>query len=102
VKQIGKFSRLFVSSHTIDDKEKLVASYTSNETDKKLLSTIFNGNGVTNNELSNKLNMNKSLISWHLKKLLDASIIEFRQDGRYKTYHICSNARDIVVKYVNG
>ncbi len=102
LKKVGKFVRLFVSSSGICDKEKLVASYTSNDKDRLFLSTIFNSAGMTNKELSWKFNMNRSTTYWYLKKFIDANIVELRQEGRLKKYYICPDVRHIMVKYVNG
>ncbi|MDI6896699.1 winged helix-turn-helix domain-containing protein [Methanocella conradii] len=97
---MGKFIPLFASSKGISDKEKLIASYTSNEKYNRLLSTIFDNAGMTNMELSRKFKMNKSSTYWYLKKLIDANIIECRWDSRYKKYYMCPDVRHIIVKYL--
>lgn len=99
LKRMGKFVRLFVSSHAIGQKEKLIASYISNEMDRKLLYALLKGRGVTNQELSKKFHMKKSSTYRYLKKYVENHIIEFKIECRNKKYYLDQETENILMKY---
>ncbi|MDI6898023.1 winged helix-turn-helix transcriptional regulator [Methanocella conradii] len=69
-KSVGKSLRVFISSRPLSDKEKTVAAYAHNETDRTILYLMFESEGLTSQYISGKLNISKSAVYKHLKKYL--------------------------------
>ncbi len=101
LKRMGKSVRFFTSSHAISDKEKLIASYVSNKTDRNLLYTLLKRRSATNQELSTEFQMKKSSTYRYLKKYIENHIVEFKIEGRYKKYYLESEYETLLKKYVD-
>jgi predicted transcriptional regulator len=88
LRKMGKYSRLFNRSHAYSDLAKTVLSHTRNETSKGILCAILAEPGVTNRELSEKFNLDKSSIHWHIERFIGDNMVGFKRDGRYKKYFL--------------
>ncbi|WP_421909176.1 winged helix-turn-helix transcriptional regulator [Methanolacinia petrolearia] len=84
----GKFIRIFENSGIFDEQQKVLASHLRNETGRKLLLSIMENPGITNMDLAEKHDMNKSTIHWHLKKFQKSGIVQSSPEGRYKKYSL--------------
>jgi len=88
LKRMGKYTRIFNTSHANSDLEKTLCSYTKNETSKNLLCAIMEEPGVTNQRLSERFSIDKSSVHWHMERFLNDNLIKYEQDGRYKKYFL--------------
>jgi predicted transcriptional regulator len=88
LKRMGKFTRIFNSSRANSELEKVVLSYSKNDTSKSLLCAIMEEPGVTNQKLSERFRLDKSSIHWHMERFLNDNLVRFEQDGRYKKYFL--------------
>jgi predicted transcriptional regulator len=61
-----------------------------NETRKKMIDIITKNPGITGQELSSDLNIDKSTVHWHIKELHTDEFINFEKDGRAKRYYLQS------------
>jgi predicted transcriptional regulator len=95
----GKFARVFRKTASKADLETLITIYIKNESSKRILFTIMDNPGISNKELSDMFEMAKSTTHEYLKKMSDDSILEFRQDGKYRRCYIRQDARIILLRY---
>ena len=84
----GKSKRLYQNSKTYDEYEKIIISCLRNETGKKLLVSILENPGITNQALSERFDLSKSTIHWYLENFCRLDIITPVTDGKYKKWFI--------------
>ena len=99
--RMGKYSRIFRNSHTYNDFEKTVLAHLQNQTGRSVLLLVLEHPGITNQELAERLGVEKSAIHWHVDKFLLDGLISYRRDGKFKRYFIGDNSRLIVEKYTD-
>ena len=96
LKRMGKYTRIFNSSRANTELEKMVFSYTKNETSKNLLCAIMEEPGVTNQRLSERFSLDKSSVHWHMERFLHDNLVKYEQDGRYKKYFLEPNVMKLL------
>jgi predicted transcriptional regulator len=80
----GKFIRLFQNSGVFDEDEKVIVSYLRNETSRMLLLSIMECPGITNQDLAENFNLDKSTIHYHLEKFRNSGTILYVTEGKYR------------------
>ena len=80
----GKFIRLFQNSGVFDKDEQVIVSYLRNETSRMLLLNIMEHPGITNQDLAENFNLDKSTIHYHLEKFRNSGIILYVTEGKYR------------------
>jgi predicted transcriptional regulator len=96
----GKVSQLYHNKLAPMDKESVIASYLRKEDkSQSILFTIMDNPGVTNKDLSERFEMDKSTITDYMKKFMDDGLVEFRQDGKFKRCYLLQDARMIILRY---
>ncbi|MCK4269100.1 MAG: winged helix-turn-helix transcriptional regulator [Methanogenium sp.] len=80
----GKFTRLFKNSGVFDKDEKVIASYLRNKTSRMLLLSILENPGITNQDLAEIFNLDKSTIHWYLNKFQNSNTILYVTEGKFK------------------
>lgn len=98
--RIGKFSRLFQNSGTFRANEQVIAVHLKNETRRMLLWTIFKKPGITNQELANKFDLNKSTVHWHIQQFIKDNIIVSEQRGKYRRYSLNADIEVILLRFM--
>jgi len=98
IRKIGKYTRIFVNSHTYDDREKLIASHLRSDSSRQILGALMESPGISNQRISERLGMEKSLVYRYMQKLLDDGIITFEWEGKNKLYYVDQNAKEPIVK----
>lgn len=101
IKKMGKFSRLFHNSSIFKDFDKVIASHLRNDMNKLLLWTILEKPGVTNQELSEKFQMDKSTIHWYIQKFYNDEIIIFETKGKYKKCFVNPAIETILLRFMS-
>ena len=99
--RMGKYSRIFRNSNTYSDFEKTVIAHLQNQTSRSVLLMVLEEPGITNLEMAERLDIEKSAINWHINKFLHDGLISYRRDGKFKRYFIGDNSRLIVEKYTD-
>jgi predicted transcriptional regulator len=99
--RMGKYSRVFRNSHTYSDYEKTIIAHLQNQTARSVLLLILEHPGITNQEMTERLGIEKSAVHWHVDKFMRDGLIGFRRDGKYKRYYIGDNSRIILEKFQN-
>jgi predicted transcriptional regulator len=98
--KMGKFSRLFQNSGTLNDNEQEVASHVKNGTSRLLLWAILENPGVTNQELVEKFHFAKSTIHWYTQQFRKDNIVVFEQEGKYKRYFINTDVEMTLLRFM--
>jgi predicted transcriptional regulator len=98
LEKIGKYSRIFVNSHTYDDREKRIASHLHSDSSRLIISALMEAPGISNQMLSEKLGMEKSLVYRYMQKLLEDGIVTFEWEGKNKLYYIDTTAKEALIK----
>ena len=80
----GKFIRLFQNSGVFDKDEQAIVSYLRNETSRMLLLSIMEHPGITNQDLVENFNLDKSTIHYYLGKFRNSGVILYVTEGKYK------------------
>ncbi len=100
LKKIGKFLRLFQNSGAFTDNEQVIASHLKDETRRLLLCAILKNPGITNQELANKLDLDKSTVHWHVQQLIKDNIITSEQESKYRKYTINADTEVILLRFM--
>jgi predicted transcriptional regulator len=98
LRKIGKFMRLYRNSSTYDEREKIVASHLRNKTSKAVVEALMEHPGATNQEISELIEVEKSLIYRYLRQLIQDQIVVVEDDGKHKRYSIAEAAKPALIK----
>jgi DNA-binding MarR family transcriptional regulator len=83
----GRIKCIFHATYPKTEDQKLLDMHKRNETRKKMIDIITKKPGITGQELSSDLNIDKSTVHWHIKELQADELIDFEKDGRFKRYY---------------
>ncbi|WP_440948941.1 winged helix-turn-helix transcriptional regulator [Methanosarcina sp. T3] len=84
----GKFTRAFQNSHVLTNNDKTMIAHLKGDTRKQILLNILENPEITNQEISEKLSLNKSTTYWHIEKLREDNIVFSKADGKFTKYLI--------------
>lgn len=84
----GKFTRAFQNSNAFTKNDKIIISHLKGNTRKQILLNILENPEITNQEISEKLNLDKSTAHWHIKKLKEDTIIFSKVEGKFTKYFV--------------
>jgi len=98
-RRMGKFSRLFRNSGSFSNDEQKVIAHLQNQNSRSILMTILEQPGITNQELAERLGIEKSAIHWHMEKFIGDGLIRFVSDGKFKRYFVIDNASIMLQKH---
>ena len=65
------------------------------ETPRKILLILTQKPGVFHHELAGFVKLSPPTVSWHMRKLIDAGLVESRREGRNTRYFIVGSAEDV-------
>jgi predicted transcriptional regulator len=97
--RMGKYSRIFRNSNTYSDFEKTVIAHLQNPMGRSVLLLVLEQPGITNQELAERLCIEKGAVHWHIDKFLRDGLISYRREGKFKRYFLGDNSRLILEKY---
>ena len=101
-RKMGKFSRLFRNSRTYSDEEQKVIAHLQNQRSRSILLLVLDEPGITNQELTERLGIEKSAIHWHMEKFIGDGLISYIPDGKFKRYFIMGNAVIMLQKHTEA
>lgn len=84
----GKFTRAFQNSNVFTNNDKIIISHLKGSTRKQILLNILENPEITNQEISEKLNLDKSTTHWHIQKLREDEIIFSEIEGKFTKYFV--------------
>ncbi len=96
MERIGKYSMLFLKKYKRERKARKVLVHLNIATRRKMVNAIMESSGVTNVELAQRLNLDKSTIHWHIDKLIRDGIVVFEKEGIYKKYYLTIDAEELL------
>lgn len=70
------------------DHEKEIIKFLTQETPREIIMFIIENGSPTQTEIVNKIRITPSSINWHLKRILQANLIEEIKDGKFKRYSL--------------
>lgn len=83
----GKIKGIFHASRSRSTEQNLLCLHLKSDARKTVLDAVVREPGVTRQELSYRLELNKSTIHWHISELLDDEIVHIEKDGRSHRYY---------------
>jgi predicted transcriptional regulator len=98
LQKIGKYTRIFVNSHTYDEREKLIAAHLHSDNSCRIIGALMDAPGISNQRLAEKLGMEKSLVFRHVQRLMDDGIVTFEMEGKSRLYFISQDAKDPLIR----
>lgn len=84
-KKNGKLSYLFANGGTQLERKQLYG-YIMNPSKREILDTILNTPGISNKEIAERLQIDRSTVYWHLQPLLEEEMLVSQWDGRSMNY----------------
>lgn len=88
LQKMGKFTRLYKNSLSIDQRDRVITSHLRNNMSKNIIKAIIDEPGITNKGLSELFGLDKSTTHWYLQKFLTDGIVAAEADGKYKKYYV--------------
>lgn len=85
----------------INDEEKRVLELVRQKSIRHILLFILDNNNCNHEHLVKNLDISPSTISWHLKKLIDAKVVNKEVEGRKSFYSINNPeiVKNVLIKY---
>ncbi len=87
VREDGRYSRYFVTEQT-SRQEKDVLSTLRQETSRRIVTKLLLEPGLSHGEIHEAFDVSASTLSFHLKRLVDADVLEKEKDGRRNLYSV--------------
>jgi predicted transcriptional regulator len=98
-RRMGKFSRLFRNSGTFGDDEQKIIAHLQNRNSRAILLLVLTQPGITNQEMTERLGIEKSAVHWHLEKFIGDGLVQFSYEGKYKRFFIHDTVIGTLEKY---
>lgn len=98
----GKFTRVFQNNSVFTNNDKIIVAHLKGDTRKQILLNILEKPEITNKELSEKLNLDKSTIYWHIKKLKEDNLIFLEAEGKSKKYFVSPGVEQELLKWLKA
>lgn len=95
-----KFTRAFQNSYVLTNNDKTMIAHLKGGTRKQILLNILENPGITNQNLSEKLSLDKSTTHWHIKRLQEDDIIFFEAEGKFTKYTINPAVESDLLKWL--
>jgi predicted transcriptional regulator len=83
-----KFTLLFENSDNYTGIEQKIAFAMRNSTRKSILTSIVQNPGITNQEITETFDIDKSTVHWHISDMYNEGLIDFDNDGKFKRYFL--------------
>lgn len=96
----GKFTRAFQNSNAFTNNEKTIILHLKGGTRKRILLNILENPGITNQEISEKLSLDKSTTHWHIKRLREDNIIYYEAEWKFTKYFINPAVETDILKWL--
>ncbi|HII90929.1 MAG TPA: winged helix-turn-helix transcriptional regulator [Methanosarcina sp.] len=96
----GKFTRVFQNSNVFTNNDKTIISHLKGSTRKQILLNILENPEITNQEISEKLNLDKSTTHWHIQKLREDNVIFSEIEGKFTKYFVNPAVESELLKWL--
>ena len=98
----GKFTRAFQNNDVFTNNDKVIVSHLKGGTRKQILLNILENPKITNKELSEKLNIDKSTTYWHIKRLKEDNLISSEAEGKSIKYFVNPRVKPELLKWLKA
>jgi predicted transcriptional regulator len=95
------FYKRFYPNLVFGDSQHDILDVLSQETERDLLIFIIQSPESTQKDLAERVQLSPSTVSWHMKRLTDAGLVESKREGQFVKYRIKADA-DEILKLLKG
>jgi predicted transcriptional regulator len=97
--RMGKYARIFRNSGAFTTAEQRVIAHLQNRNSGRILSLIMDNPGITNQELAERLGIERSAVHWHIDRFVADNLISVSQEGRQKRYFVGEDVEPFLRKH---
>jgi len=90
------FYKYYFPAGVFQDKEKVLLEVLSHKTAREILILIIEQRNPTQSDIAAKIGLSAPSVSWHVRRLTDASVISEEREGKYKRYQLRGDPQKIV------
>lgn len=96
----GEYLRYYAYPEMADE-ERRILEIVHRESPRHILLCLLENDACSNEQLTERLHLSPSTVSWHIKKLVDENIVKKRVAGRESLYSINDPelVRKVLIKY---
>lgn len=94
-KKDGKLSYLFINGGTLIERKRM-CGYIMNPSKREMLDLILKRPGISNKEIAEHVQLDRSTVFWHLQQFLDEKMVISRWDGRSRNYFLFPDVEDFL------
>jgi predicted transcriptional regulator len=91
------FRRHYYPAEILDEEHEVILAFLTNETVRDILLFLIEHPDSTQIEIANFKGFATPTINWHMSRLIEASIVTSRKDGKTIKYSIRGDARNLGV-----
>lgn len=88
------FYKRFYPIRVYSDRQKEIMSALNMETPRKILMILTQKPGVFHHEIASIVKLSPPTVSWHIKKLVEAGLVESRKEGRNTRYFLVGSRQE--------
>lgn len=94
----SKRSGFYKNYYHVDESENNdIMSILNLESPRRILSYLAKNEPCSHSDLSKGVGLSTSTVSWHMKKLVDAEIVQLSYDGKFSIYTIKNKSELILI-----
>ncbi|RLF49062.1 MAG: transcriptional regulator [Thermoplasmata archaeon] len=96
----GGLTRYYAAGK-VDRRDKVVISALRNDIERRIVMHLLSTHGSNFHEIMKDLNMGQSKLSYHLKRLVEKKIVDFKREGKSTYYYIIDEDHviSVLIKY---
>ncbi|MDD4127394.1 MAG: winged helix-turn-helix transcriptional regulator [Methanomicrobium sp.] len=98
IENVDHSKRIFPNHNTFSVQERKIISICQNPVQVKIIALIAKYPGIRNTDLKDELEISKSAVTWHIKKMESAGILSVRKSGKSGHYYIKSGLESFVIE----
>lgn len=83
----GLYKHYFPSG-MFKENEQQIIKFLTQETTREIIMLIMEDQNLSQTDLVSKIQISSASISWHIKRLMDARILQESKDGKFKRYRL--------------
>lgn len=86
--KLGQYTLYFPFVKVIDKMESMVSGLTKSEMTNNIFEVIKDRPGITSTEISKRFNIARNSVKYHIDKLIEKDLINFKKSGRKKKLYV--------------
>lgn len=89
-----RFYKSYFPASINDEFDKKILEVLSQERTRDILLLIIEYKSPTQTQLSNKIGLSQTSVSWHCQRLIEIKIIQEIKDGKFRRYQIIGGNKE--------